>query len=359
MIGELTNHLWQSTLFAVAAALLAIACRKNRAQVRFWLWLSASLKFLIPFSLLVSFGSHVGWPATPTKIPTQALSFTMVQLARPFPETLSFSTATPRTTHFFPTAIFGLWVCGFGAIAVIRFKAWLRIRAAVRSSIPIEIPGTVEVRSSPGLLEPGVVGLLRPVLLLPAGITDCLTNPQFEAVFSHELCHIRRRDNLTATIHMVVETLFWFHPLVWWISARLVEEREQACDEDVLQSGSEPHVYAQGILKVCKSYVESPLACMSGVTGNNLKKRMERIMKKHIGESLNIWRKLLLTVAGIAGVATPIFLGVLHVTEIPTAAAGRASKIYHAPIPDSPPEVGSKNSNLRRLNKIRPTPPQI
>ena len=59
MIGELTNHLWQSTLFAVAAGLLTVAFRKNRAQVRYWLWFSASLKFLIPFSLLMSLGSHL------------------------------------------------------------------------------------------------------------------------------------------------------------------------------------------------------------------------------------------------------------------------------------------------------------
>ncbi len=45
MIAELTNHLWQSTLFAVAAGLLTVAFRKNRAQVRYWLWFSASFKF--------------------------------------------------------------------------------------------------------------------------------------------------------------------------------------------------------------------------------------------------------------------------------------------------------------------------
>src|ERR1700739_4281513 len=64
-------------------------------------------------------------------------------------------------------------------------------------------------------------------------------------------------------------------------------------------------------------------------------------MRKHIGESLNIWRKLLLTTAGILAFATPIFIGMLHVTEIPTAAAGRASAIYRAPIPNAP-EVRSK-----------------
>ena len=53
---------------------------------------------------------------------------------------------------------------------------------------------------------------------------------------------------------MIVEAVFWFHPLVWWIGARLVEERERACDEAVLSLGNEPHDYAEGILNICKSY---------------------------------------------------------------------------------------------------------
>src|SRR5207247_4024707 len=139
---------------------------------------------------------------------------------------------------------------------------------------------TVEVRSSPGLLEPGVVGLFSPILLLPEGIAERLTPPQLEAVLGHELCHIRRRDNLTSAIHMIVEAVFWFHPMVWWIGARLVEERERACDEAVLSLGSEPHDYAEGILNVCKSYLESPLSCVSGVTGSDLKERIQGIRQE-------------------------------------------------------------------------------
>ena len=51
---------------------------------------------------------------------------------------------------------------------------------------------------------------------------------------------------------MVVQALFWFHPLVWWVGARLIDERERACDEDVIRLGSEPQVYAESILKTCE-----------------------------------------------------------------------------------------------------------
>jgi bla regulator protein blaR1 len=306
----MTNHLWQSTLFAGVAGLLTVALRKNRAQVRYWLWLSASLKFLVPFSLLLGLGSHLQWTPAALKIAaTPAVAVPMVQITAPFPETTPMATSTPPRTDWTPFAILGIWMCGAGAIALIRFRGWLRIRAAVRASVPIEISASVEVRSSPGLLEPGVVGWLRPILLLPDGIAERLTPPQLDAVLAHELYHVRRRDNLFAAIHMLVEAMFWFHPLVWWIGARLVEERERACDEAVLNLGAEPMVYAEGILNVCKLYVESPLACASGATGSDVKKRIEAILTNRLVLRLNFPKKLALAGAAIVALSLPIVVG--------------------------------------------------
>ena len=312
MISELTNHLWQSTLFAALAGLLTIAFRANRAQVRHWLWFSASLKFLVPFALLINLGSHLHWAPAVTQIAAPAVSFTMMQISQPFRETLLPAPSTRGTGDWAYLAILAVWTCGLASVTLIRFRGWLRIRAAVRASTPVDITETVEVRSTPGLLEPGVVGLLRPILLLPAGIAGRLTPPQLAAVLAHELCHVRRRDNLFASIHMVVEAVFWFHPLVWWIGARLVEERERACDEEVLRLGSEPRVYAEGIVNVCKLYVESPLVCVSGITGSNLKGRIEVIMMNRIALKLNFTKKIALTVAGIAALAFPFAVGVMN-----------------------------------------------
>jgi uncharacterized protein (TIGR03435 family) len=180
----------------------------------------------------------------------------------------------------------------------------------------LEIPVPVQVRSSPGLLEPGVVGFLRPVLLLPEGIAECLTPRQLEAVLVHELCHVRRRDNLTSAIHMIVETIFWFHPLVWWIGARLVDERERACDEAVLSLGNEPQVYAEGILNVCKIYLESPLRCVSGVTGSDLKKRIQAILAGRVAGELNFAKRVALAVAGFAALALPVIVGIMNAPTI-------------------------------------------
>src|SRR5712672_1158153 len=299
MIGALTNHLWQSTLFAIAAGLFTIALRRNRAQIRYWIWFSASFKFLVPFSLLITLGSHLNWAPAGKQITTPVVSLTIVQITQPMPANLRLAPATTTTRDWVPIAMLTVWACGFVATALLRLRGWLRIRAAVRVSSPIDILAPVGIRSCPGLLEPGVVGLFQPILLLPAGIEACLTQPQLEAVLAHELCHVRRRDNLFASIHMLAEATFWFYPLVWWIGARLVDERERACDEDVLNLGNEPHVYAEGILNVCKLYVESPLVCVAGVTGSNLKKRIEAIMANRTVSKLNFTKKAALAVAGI------------------------------------------------------------
>jgi uncharacterized protein (TIGR03435 family) len=110
---------------------------------------------------------------------------------------------------------------------------------------------------------------------------------------------------------MVVEAAFWFHPLVWWIGNRLVEERERACDEEVLR-GSDPQTYAEGILKVCEHYLECPLSCVAGVSGSNLRRRIEGIMNDRILLNLNGRKRLLLTLAGIFGVTAPIVIGMVN-----------------------------------------------
>jgi bla regulator protein BlaR1 len=63
-------------------------------------------------------------------------------------------------------------------------------------------------------LSPGIVGIVHPVLLLPDGMREHLTQAEFDAIVAHEICHLRRRDNLTAALHMLVEAVFWFYPLV-------------------------------------------------------------------------------------------------------------------------------------------------
>src|SRR5215469_15377764 len=195
MIGTITNHIWQSTLFAIGAGLLTIAFRNNRAQLRYWLWLSASAKFLIPLAFLMSFGSYLSWAPVASKLSPPAISHTVMQVTQPFPDALLPAGPSVHRAHdWISAALLGIWFCGFVSLSLFRLSGWLRIRAAVRSSTELQLRATIEVRTSAGLLEPGIVGLFRPVLLLPAGIVSRLSPCQMDAILAHEFCHVRRRD---------------------------------------------------------------------------------------------------------------------------------------------------------------------
>jgi uncharacterized protein (TIGR03435 family) len=336
----LANHLWQSTLFALAAALLTLTLRKNHARARYWLWLAASVKFLIPFSFLVDIGSHLTWlrSAAGTKI---GLYFALEEIGQPFAQSMmpGVARAVPSETfssfvHLFPSLLAAAWLCGFVAVLFVWHARWRRISAVVREALPLREGREIEVlrrlervagiRNHIGMLlsraclEPGIFGIARPVLLWPEGISERLADAHLEAIVAHELWHVRRRDNLAAAVHMVVEAIFWFYPLVWWLGSRLLDERERACDEEVLDLVGERQIYAESILKVCEFCVGSPLACVSGVTGADLNERMVHIMTERAIRKLDFSRTLLLTMAALVALVVPVVFGLV------SAAPGRA-----------------------------------
>jgi uncharacterized protein (TIGR03435 family) len=312
----IVNHLWQSSCFAVLAGFLAFVLRKNSAKVRYWVWLSASLKFLVPFALLASLGTMIPRPTrTPASAVAPVFLDTFFQVAEPLSPTFDATVPAHAPVAWAPTAI-SMWALGFLAIALARCRSWIAVRSGLRAGVPIELPIPVRALITPGAEEPGIVGFLRPVLVLPARLLEHLNDRQLSAILTHEMCHVRRRDNFFAAVHMVVEAIFWFHPLVWWIGSRMVEERELACDEEVLRMGCDPTDYIEGILKVCRFYTESPLPCVSGVTSADVKKRLRAILAGSIARELTTGRKVALAAIGLITLAAPIVIGVLSPPSI-------------------------------------------
>ena len=327
--GEVVNHLWQSTIVAFAGALLTLAFRKNRAGVRYGIWLAASLKFLVPFAIFFWLGGGVwsyfasrGVPVAPA---SPAIAAAVDQIAQPVyvPDLVGSASANHAPLAWISVALLALWAAGFVGVISMRLAAWFRIRGLLRASAPMEIENAgLRVRTAPGLLEPGVVGIFQLTLLLPEGILERLVPRQLESVLAHELAHMRRRDNLTAALHMLVEALFWFHPAIWWIGARLVETREAACDEAVLSVGNEPRDYAEAILGVCKLCVESPLLCVSGVTGADLKKRIRNILSGGISDELNFAKRSALAICAATALLLPIVIGAVGAPAIRAQSSG-------------------------------------
>ncbi|HET7609990.1 MAG TPA: M56 family metallopeptidase [Gammaproteobacteria bacterium] len=305
MLNEIVNHVWQSTLVAAAIAALAALLRGDSAHSRYWLWWAASLKFLVPFSLLAALGAALRDAGAP-RVELADWPATLGALAEPMPEAAGWAAL--------PAALAAIWATGFAAVAGAWTVRALKVRALLRSASPYAgvLPrgaGRLEARTSTALLEPALVGIARPVLLLPHGIAEHLTRSQLDAVLEHELTHWRRRDNLTAAVHMVVEAVFWFYPLVWWIGARLVEERERACDEAVVRAGHDGRAYAEGILNVCERYVASALKCAAGISGADLKRRVVEIARNRVMSELPFQKKALLGAVALATLIVPIIFG--------------------------------------------------
>ena len=359
MLDMLWNHLWQSTVFAAAVAVVAVAFRRNRAQVRYWLWLTASVKFLIPFGALLWIGTQI--ELMPIERSGQAIVGVLDNVAQPFtqPELERVNlrgrpVPPPPHNPMLTLAVRGftiVWPAGSVALLLVWAVRWHRVTRAARAASTVtsgplldtirRLEGQtprIRLLSSNQTIEPGVFGIVRPGLMWPAGFEDRLSDKQIEAILAHEVAHVRRRDNLAALIHMLVEAVFWFHPLVWWIGARLVDERERACDEDVVRLGTEPDVYAESILKTCQFYIESPLVCVAGVTGSDLKRRVEQIMRSDAQVALSALKRFSLGAALVAAIAIPVAIGIITSPRL-------AAQIV-APAADSPTfEVASIKPN--------------
>jgi TonB family protein len=144
---------------------------------------------------------------------------------------------------------------------------------------------------------------------------------------------------------------------VWWMGARLVEERELACDEEVLQLGNPPSIYAESILKTCEFCVGSPLPCVSGVTGAELKKRIVRIMTPTLAEKLSPTRRLLLASVGIAAVAGPVLFGLWNTPRVraqsPQASDPQEARVdFAAQAQDTPIQSPSKSALGPRIYHV-------
>lgn len=343
------DHLWQSTLVAAGAAVLTMLVRDGSAQVRHVLWFAASLKFLVPFSVLATLGSYLPIGITPAgSAPEWSAALQTMTGSLSIERIVERSTASASgATAVDWRIVLGLvWLAGSAALLLIRWRSWRRV-AQLAAGAPPMVDGPVVaalrrlppsasglgVARAPGVpvlacdraIAPGLFGLLEPVLLWPRGLEHRLDAGQIEAILAHERAHLRRRDNLTAAVHMVVEMTFWFHPMVWWIGARLLETREQACDDAVLDEGCEPHVYAEGILRTCRFAVDAPLAGVAAATGADLEARIASIVTRRPSAPLRLSRRVLLGAALVLTLATPIAIGA-------TAAQDRVAAAVAAPV---------------------------
>jgi beta-lactamase regulating signal transducer with metallopeptidase domain len=145
----------------------------------------------------------------------------------------------------------------------------LAARMGVRRSIAIRV--------APTAISPATFGLFRPVILLSSATVLGISPQQLEAVLAHELAHIRRHDYLVNVLQMLAETLFFYHPAIWWASRRIRVERELCCDDAAVEACGDAVCYAHALTSVAQLQIAASGAVL-GSAGGPLLMRIQRLL---------------------------------------------------------------------------------
>ncbi len=263
----LIHFCWQAIFIAAAYRILSFAIARQSSQTRYLVALSAILLML--GSAAVTFAWELRSDAAITSIADSAsnLRATFVgdfprssapglAALQPAPERLTLVSLLPW--------IDGVWLLGVFALSVRSLGGWwylrrLRLASTVeapaaihavfqRISKTLGLTRTVTLRLSQAIDSPMTMGTLRAIVLLPLSAITSLGPDELEVVLAHELAHVRRADFFWNILQTIAETLFFFHPAVWWISARIRHERELCCDDLALQICPNPVVYAHALV---------------------------------------------------------------------------------------------------------------
>jgi bla regulator protein blaR1 len=318
MMSAIGVHLMESTVFALLVSILVFGLQKRGPSARYAVWFAAAAKFAVPAALFSWLGIRLEsvLPAHDPGRFSGAVFNALVAPQRPV-----------GAYHHSPilAVITTVWVSG----AILMLIVWIRRSLALGGEFDcpadqehevlerlrqhLHISRTVGLRASTrGGSELGLWGIWRPTIQIPRGLSSQLTSSELEAVLLHELAHVRRWDNLTATFVHTLVSLFWFHPLLWWIEKRLIVERERACDEMVIHGGVAHQTYVAGILKVCRFQLVEAVAGTSGIAGPDLKNRLELIMSCRISNSPTNAPRTLLCLLVAAMTMVPLLGGFLQ-----------------------------------------------
>lgn len=184
----------------------------------------------------------------------------------------------------------GVVIFSLRFVAGITYVNYLRYRAlpveqewnemVLRLSAQMKIKRVVALCESLTVHTPVVAGYLKPIVLMPVGLLSGLSMQQVEVILVHELAHIKRHDYLINFIQSLGETILFFNPFVWMISAWIRDERENCCDDRVLSEGYSPQLYAKTLveLETSREHTGGLALALTG-NKNQLLNRIKRIME--------------------------------------------------------------------------------
>jgi beta-lactamase regulating signal transducer with metallopeptidase domain len=333
----LVNHLWQATLIALLAFLAARLLNRSPARARYIVWLITSAKFALPSVLFVFLSNQAGLEMPPlfdstTEAPQSVAVISQVTTpVVQFTHLPAIAGDMARGHSEIYCALTVAWLTGCAALLFMWRKRQLQFARAMklgrimnhgreveslgRARARLGVERSIQLVITPKLIEPGVWGIWRPVVVLPENISDHLNAAELDAVMLHEMIHVSRWDNLINSAQMFLCCLLWFHPLVWIIDRKLLAESERVCDERVLELGGSSKVYASSLLKVFRFCLGYKVAGVSYATGSNLRRRIDKIMAENSEQPLAISHRISIAAIVAAAVIFSAAAGMLSDTN--------------------------------------------
>jgi beta-lactamase regulating signal transducer with metallopeptidase domain len=210
---------------------------------------------------------------------------------------------TPLTLLLVASGLYGAERMKRGAVLVLDGPI---VRAYATSARLLRLSREVAIAMSDRVVSPLVIGVVRPVILLPAAAFSGWSPAQLEMILLHELAHVRRWDNLVNLMQRIVEALLFYQPAVWFVSNWARLEREHCCDAAVLACGKEPQQYAETLASLAMPGI-SPQYAAAALASHQLVKRIRHILKVE-ERTMTVSRKTL--VALLASIVLSVSLGV-------------------------------------------------
>ena len=362
-IGWMLVHaVWEGGLVAAGLAITLWLARGGSSSMRYTLALAALvLAAVAPIVTTVTLGhspvnsthaiARQPIPATrllPTT--TSAASGTSASLtssAAALPRRQLLDRVSARIDGLLPWFV-GAWLVGVGllslrvvgGVAMVRRLGGRGLAAvdetthviATRLASRLGIRRMVRVVQSFSVDVPMVVGWLRPAVVVPVGLFASVAPAQLEMLLAHELAHVRRYDTIVNLAQTIIETLLFYHPAVWWISARVREERENCCDDlAITATGTDRRDYGAMLLLLEESRSTARLA--AAATDGSLVRRVRRII-------LGPPTRVELGATWLAGIATMLIVFVVILpSRVPAIAAVAPHQQAAAPIARVPDTI--------------------
>src|SRR5436309_1101799 len=287
----LMHSVWQGTLAAAGLAALLTVVPARAARSRYALSVATLLVMLaLPLATGLRMGTEPSW----TDASAHAFTTRMraVEPALPWVVALWLGGVLLMSAH-----------AARGWLATQRLRtvgtrpvpeAWRQTLAALATRLRVSRP--VRLLASALIAVPAVIGWWRPVILIPVSVLtgSGLTPLQLDALLAHELAHVRRHDYLVNLLQSMIETLLFYHPAAWWVSARVREEREHCCDDLAVAACGDARVYATALLGMEQLRGAPTLAVAA--SGGSLVGRVRRLLLPASGDAFPRWR------AGVLGV---------------------------------------------------------